>query len=191
MHGHVSPQRLKRQELSYDPYHLMPSCFPSHPRVLTTQAKLARTKELVKSAPWGPAALDRLLGRAEQPFDLPESLPVPADADLNRRIVSRAANCIVAHHLIGGEGQLERALAAFRLMARSYPEWPLQPPNSKACGGGPPENLFTVELARTYDLLAAASLSAEDDALFRDLLQATKPVTDAEPHRDCGNHNTS
>lgn len=68
-----------------DPFGLVPDVFPAHPRVLTTPAKLRRTRELLATTPWGKAALRRLLARAETPPAFPRPLPVPAVPAANQQ----------------------------------------------------------------------------------------------------------
>ena len=189
----LNPDRIGRdrlQEVSFDPFGLMPGELPPHPRVWATSADLARTRRLVKARKWARVALERLLSSAEELSDLPEALPVPADHGLNAKIIRHAEHNVLAHLLTGQRRRLDAALAAFRLIAHAYPGWDITPGLGRAYAQSLSETKMTCQLGRTYDLLAAAGLEESDDVLFRALLAETRPTIDAQPHYACGNHNT-
>jgi hypothetical protein len=180
-----------QEQLAYDPLAFMPTRFPGHPRLLTNRAKLAETRVQLRRAEWGPAALARLRLLADADCEVPESLPGTADAAHNRALMRRALNAACYYTLSGERAYFDRALAAIRPLALAYPGWPIGAPNTRAAGGGISENLFTMDLARTSDLLAGGPLAADDLALLETAMHAALATCDAEPHRDCGNHNTS
>ncbi len=183
------------QEVDYDPLGLMPPVpLPPHPRVFVTAAQLERAKELIATCDWAKTAFHLLEESCRKDEDLPEELPVPADPELNRRVVDLAQRNALMHLLTGEVANRpaeyrERAVANFRLLARAYARWPLEG-DARAAGGALSESGLNLGLGRGYDLLAAMGLAAEDEAIFRAVLRATRPVSAACSHRACGNHNT-
>jgi hypothetical protein len=85
----------------------------------------------------------------------------------------------------------KRGLASLRCLARAYPGWPVIAGRGRLGCEDAGESHFIALLAQTYDCLAAAPLAAADNRLFRALLEATRPATDAAYHPTCGNHGTA
>jgi len=189
----TNPERVgvaRLQDVSYDPFGVMPAEVPPHPRVLATDRQLARTRRLALRRRWARLALERLVASARSLRQMPPELPVPADHALNSRVIAHAEHNALAHHLTGDAACREQALVAMRLLARAYPRWPLNEGLGRACALSLSETRVTAELAQTYDLLAATGLEAEDERLFLEMFEATRETIDAQPHRTCGNHNT-
>jgi len=182
--------RDRLQDVSYDPFGLMPRDLPPHPRVLLTRERLARTKRLIRERKWARTAMDRLIASARSLSGLPDTLPVPADPRLNAEIIRHALHNGLAHLLTGRARYRNSALAAFRLLAVAYLQWPILPDGARAYAYSLADTRMTVEIGQTYDLLAAAGLDGRDDGLFRELLAGTRQTFHAQPHRTCGNHNT-
>ena len=68
----VGVKRL--QDVSYDPFRLMPRELPPHPRMFVTPDHVARARHLVKTQEWGALALKRLLAAADEPCDLRDTI---------------------------------------------------------------------------------------------------------------------
>lgn len=177
--------------LPKDEFGLVPRTFPSAPRLWTSPEKLRRARRLLNEASWGPVARRRLLQRVEQ-TSVPNALSVPqADAARNVALLQDAVYCAVAGHLLEQPACFVPARRIMLAIAAAYPQWPMGPENLKATADSIAENQFVVDLSALYDLLAAVGLEDEEDRILRDLLHQTRTVLDAEPHRDCGNHNSS
>lgn len=182
------PHRL--QESDYDPFGLMPGTFPQHPRVLLSGEQLEATRRRLRTCAWAEAGLALLVERSRSVDELPDPLPAEADPKINTLAVTSAERNALAALLTGEARRRDAALSAFRRLALASRDWPLVNGDARAAGGGLNESRIILGMGRTYDLLAAGGLSAEDDALFRAMLEATRPVSDACTHFLCGNHNT-
>ncbi len=181
------PEQL--QEVAYDPFDLMPSALPPHPRVLVTPAQLDVTRGLTANCLWARKANELLLAHCTEDTELPDALPTPAQFNLNDRAIRLAQRNALAHLLTGEAAYHERALDAFRLLARAYPRWELHG-DARAAGGAVHESRFNLALGRTYDMLAAGGLTPEDDTLCRAMLIAARDTSDRCAHRTCGNEAT-
>ena len=182
---------IKRlQDVSYDPFRLMPRELPPHPRMFVTPEHVARARHMVKTEDWAALALKRLLSACDDLSELPDALPVPADYELNGKVLKHASHNALAHLITDDERHRDAALSAFRALARAYPQWEINAGRGRGCNNSLGETRVTAALAQTYDMLAATGLDAEDERLFRQALEATRDTIDAQPHRACGNHNT-
>jgi len=178
------------QDVSFDPFGLMPAELTARPRVFVTEEHLARSRRLVREQKWAQVALERLLSAAGDLKELPGALPVPPDLELNAKVLQHAQHNALAHALMGEERHRESALAALRLIAEAYPRWPINETLGRGSFYSLGETRFTSAISQTYDLLAATGLAEQDETLFRNMLLATRETIDAQPHFACGNHNT-
>lgn len=192
MYPDLTPKSFpdKLMAVDYDPFGLMPPAFAAAPRVLLSAAQLGRARQHIRADAWAANSLERLLKNTAIGEAPPDRLPVVADPVCNTRTIGQALRNALAFLLTDDARFRERALALFRLLARAYPEWPITGHDRRAVTGGLDESRFTLSAARTYDLLAATGLRADDDALFRRMLTATEAISSRCGHRTCGNHNS-
>ncbi|MEI7436570.1 MAG: alginate lyase family protein [bacterium] len=180
----------KLEELSYDPFDLMPKAFPARPHVFTTPARLATTRKMAAAGGWPAKALDRLLDRAAGPITFPVQHSAKPDLMLAQDAALHALCNAYAGLLTRKPDYRRRAIEILRRLARAYPRWPVIPGQGRLGCEDISEGHFIEQIARTYDCLAAARLSAGDHRLFRTLLEATRPASDTARHTTCGNHGT-
>ncbi|MHB0938152.1 MAG: alginate lyase family protein [Armatimonadota bacterium] len=180
----------KLQDVSYDPFGLMPNVLPPHPRVFACRAEIERAKERIARGGWAKAAMDLLLQHCAEETEIPEALPVPADGKLTNSVLYYIERLALAFLLTGVEWYRERAIANCRKLAVAYPQWTITPGGGRATGGSLGESHFTHHLGRAYDLLGACGLSEEDDTAFRNLLFLSYEVSDLPTQPTCSNHNT-
>jgi hypothetical protein len=189
----LNPDRVGRdrmQEVSFDPFKLMPRAIPPHPRLFVTPRVLNRAKRLVRRARWAASAMNWLLSSVRESAVLPRTLPTPSQPAVNDRVLGFAMRCALAHLLTGESGLRERSLEALRLLARHYPRWPINESHARGATYSLAETRFIAQMAQTYDMLAADGLSSEDERLFRAALDSALEVVNVQPHMSCGNHNT-
>lgn len=180
----------KLEEVSYDPFGLMPKAFPARPHLFTTPAQLAITRKMAARG-WPKKAFDRLLARASEPIRFPARPPAAPDPALTQSAAQQALANAFAALLTRKPEYRERALELLRRLARAYPSWPILPGRGRLGCEDIGEGQFILQIARTYDCLAAAPLAAADDRLFRKLLNATRAAIDTANHPFCGNHGTA
>ncbi|MCE9591895.1 MAG: heparinase II/III family protein [Planctomycetes bacterium] len=186
----AAPVLRSDRDPSDDPFGLVPAAFPAHPRVVCTASDIARTRAWVTQHDWVRLSLKRLTEAAGQPFNIPDRLPHPADANLNNGLISYTFRNALAHLLTSEPRYLERALQGFRVLCRGYLDLTFVGHDGRATGGGLRESHFNLSLGKTYDLLAATRLTPEDDALFRAVLEESYDASNRCGHRTCGNHAT-
>ena len=175
----------RQQDLSFDPFDLMPADFPAHPRVMLSAEQLERAKQRLTTCDWARTSFDLLIEAADEPFDLPAKLPTPTDPEVNQKALGQARCNALAHLLTGDGARLDRALAAFDLLARDYPDLPASN-GARVTNSSLSETKVTLSLGKVYDLLAAAGLDDDRDKRYRAMLLSTRAVSDTQPHMNCG-----
>ena len=180
-----------------DPLGLIPTEWPAHPRVLVSQASIARTRELVRETPWARAGLDRLCKLVDADHDFPDELPHDPDRKLNASVNTMAQRTALAALLTQDESRKQRAIDLFRKLARASVHWPVDKrvgaTQAWGVGGGLNESRFIQVLGEAYDMIAALRVEEAgdaDDQAFRAMLRTALGVSDRSDHRTCGNHNT-
>ncbi len=176
---------------SYDPFGLMPKGFPARPHVFTTPDKLANTRKMIANGGWPKQAFERLLDRASEPVHDPAFQPDKPDREWAQSAARQALCNAFAGLLTRKTVYREKALDLLRRLARAYPRWPVIPGKGRLDMEDIGEAHFILNLAQTYDCLAAAPLSTSDERLFRKLLEAARAAAQAAHHPFCGNHGTA
>lgn len=178
------------EEVSYDPFDLMPDGFTPPPRCLVSEEDVSRTRRSAGAGGWARAGRDRLLDAVSDPLDLPDAAPNEVDSSLCSTASRRALRLALAHVFTGEEGYRDESIRDLRWLARLYLAAPVREGGARLMGCGLAECRFAVRLAQTYDLLAAGGLEGEDDGLSRRTLRASRQTAAAHRHLSCGNHNT-
>lgn len=187
----TTPILRSNRDPSDDPFGLVPASFPPHPRVLCTVADIQRTRDWASHVEWVGISIKRLCDSADEATDIPSCLPNPRNVAVNNALANNTLKQALAYALTGEPRFLDRALRGFRVFAAGYLVLPVVSGSSnRAGGGGLSEARLNITVARTYDLLAATSLTPEDDALFRAMLEETYDTISRGQHRTCGNHRT-
>ena len=182
------PQTL--QAVGYDPFGLMPKRLVAAPRVLLTPAQVERARALIRSCKWATKSLARLKSNCLEDEAIPDELAGPPQPELNVRVADWALRNALAFTLTRQKAFRQRSLQGVRLLANGAPHWPVKPNGSHMTSYCLGESRMHISLARTYDLLAADGLSAQDETRFRDMLLLGREAADACPHHTCGNINT-
>ncbi|MBS3761751.1 MAG: heparinase II/III family protein [Planctomycetes bacterium] len=178
------------QNVSYDPFGLMPERFPSRPRCLASGEEIDRIKQLIQENGWAKRGLERLLEAISEPLELPEDTDSGAEPSLCSNAARRALHLALAATLTGENEYREQALPVFRRIAELYLKTPVRDTGGRLMKYGLSECGFSSKLAWTCDLLATEGLDEEDDELFGKMLAATRETANAHGHVSCGNHNT-
>ena len=176
--------------VDYDPFNLMPAQFPAHPYLFATPAQLKNTRKLVANGGWPQRALELLLEQAAVDPRLPTRPPTAPDYNLANAAVKHSLRNAWAALYTDDQSYRKSALRSLRWLARGYTSWPVYPGRGRLAIEDISEAHFILNMARAYDMLAAAPLSNADATLFRKMLLATRDSSDTASHSTCGNHGT-
>jgi hypothetical protein len=179
------------QAADYDPFHLMPRFFPSHPHLLITPRGIRRFRRLIHQPGWHARSFSLLLERTETPLPETPDSPTKADPAWAQTAALAALRNAVAGTLTGRRAFFVRARALLRRLAAWYPALPVSAGLGRLGIEDSQEAQFIVRIAQTYDLLAAEGLALREDRLFRHLLESTRAASESGAQQDCGNHNTA
>ena len=170
----------KLQEVSYDPFKVMPTRLPPHPRVFISKAQLASARKRVAAKhPVDIACLKTLIANGKLDESLPARIPFPDKDGLLGRYAHNAQRNALAALLTGNHAHRRRAIALLRLVAPACP---------KVKWNGFEHGLIS-HLAAAYDLLSVTPLNPADDRTFRTMLADMPARLNLCVHRNCNNHN--
>lgn len=175
------------QNPAHDPYGVMPSQLPSHPRVFVGREPLKQVCNELKTVAWRAAALAKLQEDCLKDPD-PGVMPDDPDTNLNNRLVRQTVKHALVYLITGDALFLKRARQRFLAFCQSAVSWPLRK-KGWATSGTLNESHLIKYLGFAYDLIAAAGVPSEEDVVFRQALEASIEASKNSEHTTCSNIN--
>lgn len=161
------------QKTDYDPFGLMPTVFPGHPRILATADRLDSVRKAIAKG----GLAKRLFENLRKNTDAQENPPPPPSA---AALAARAARAALVHRLGGPAVYRKIALTALQQSAAA---WSAQPAFYQG------ESEMIRQAAAAFDLLQETGLPASTESALREAFYNAYALLTQCPHRACNNHN--